>query len=204
MAAKRLTWKKPLVIAGESLVFLVGLGVALSQDWSTVDMVWTFWLASFLIGYLTIAATVGDEVIRPRAARPGSTKELRSWPVRLIFGLGELLFMTLHFGIFHLAYGAFLFQFLPPLEDGESIQALPAALLGFLPLVAVLAVGKREEIGNAIQKRNFFWAYRNVTALALLVLLFGYLAHQGSDHPLAFAAVYLLFFAPWRVGGTEG
>jgi len=96
--------------------FLVGLALAWFLEWETTDLVWSLWLSSLVIGYLTIlirigfGAKIGSQVIFD----DGFTGP--RWVVGLI-GVGGVLFLlgffSLHFCGFHAGHSVFLNLFFP-------------------------------------------------------------------------------------------
>src|SRR5262249_34710475 len=46
-------------ILPDLLAFCLGLGLAYFLGWETRDLVWSLWLGSLVLGYLTILSTVG-------------------------------------------------------------------------------------------------------------------------------------------------
>ena len=55
--AHRPTWQ---AVLPDLLAFALGLGLAYVFRWQTADLVWSLWLGSLVIGYLTILATLGS------------------------------------------------------------------------------------------------------------------------------------------------
>lgn len=108
------SWRKA---APDLAAFVLGLAVARALGWSARDLVWSLWLSSLVLGYLTILATiaggvwVGAGVLR----EPGFPPEQRG-RARLLAGgvaLFVLGFFSLHFCGFHAGHATFLSFFFP-------------------------------------------------------------------------------------------
>lgn len=97
--------------------FALGLAVAWFLGWTTCDLVWSLWLSSLVLGYLTILSTiagglwVGLGVLR----QPDFPAERRR--LACLIGGGAALFMlgffSLHFCGFHAGHATFLSFFFP-------------------------------------------------------------------------------------------
>ena len=115
----------------DAVAFTLGLGAAWLQDWSTTDLVWSLWLASFVVGYTLILSTFvvpGFDAVR---SAWNDRAMLAAEGLRAVFGAGVLLtavaffvgFYTLHFGGFHFVHSVFLQTFFP--LDGKASTGFP-------------------------------------------------------------------------------
>ena len=99
------------------LAFVIGLALAYFLDWQLTDLVWTLWLSSLVVGYLTILATVaGGAYFGVRMMQqPEFDSSLR--PAITLGGIGlglfYLGFFSLHFCGFHAGHSVFLNEFFP-------------------------------------------------------------------------------------------
>lgn len=99
------------------LAFIMGLGVAWFLKWETTDLVWSLWLCSLTLGYLTLlsglgaGAYVGLALIRQEDLK----KEHRPKAILggIAIGLFFLGFFSIHFCGFHAGHSVFLRQFFP-------------------------------------------------------------------------------------------
>lgn len=99
------------------LAFTIGLGIAWIQGWKTTDLVWSLWISSLVLGYLTILSFItagvyiGIKLISHKEF-PGKYR-LRA----ILIGSGVALFFvgffSLHFCGFHAAHAGFLSGFFP-------------------------------------------------------------------------------------------
>ena len=104
-------------ILPDVLAFALGLGAAWILGWKTTDLVWSLWLSSLVLGYLTILSTIGGAVYFgvhvichkdfPRKYR--LTGILVGTAAALMF----LGFFSLHFCGFHAGHASFLSSFFP-------------------------------------------------------------------------------------------
>ncbi len=85
--------------------------------WETRDLVWSLWLSSLTIGYLTILSTLAaGAVVGVHALRQREFPVKRRWAVALgglAVGLFLLAFFSLHFCGFHAGHSVFLQGFFP-------------------------------------------------------------------------------------------
>ena len=106
----------PLSYAPDGLAFCLGLALAWYTGWQTTDLIWSLWLSSLLIGFLTILLTiVGGLGLISRL--DGSSSEMPRKGTLLgvgVFGsLFLLVFFSLHFCGFHAGHASFLSSFFP-------------------------------------------------------------------------------------------
>lgn len=104
-------------ILPDLVAFIVGLGTAWYLDWQTTDLVWSLWLCSLVLGYLTILSTIGAGVcVGIKALTHEDFKPTQRLPAVLI-GAGVALFFlgffSIHFCGFHAGHAAFLSHFFP-------------------------------------------------------------------------------------------
>lgn len=99
--------EKPFIlrIAPDILAFVIGLSLAWFLKWETKDLVWSLWLGSLTLGYLTLlSAIAGGAYIGLHAVRHDDFKKEYLLPAILIgsaAGLFFLGFFSLHFCGFH-------------------------------------------------------------------------------------------------------
>ena len=103
----------------DALAFAGGLAVAWFAHWQTTDLVWSLWLSSLVVGYVSIlwiATTKLRELARNARTglEPGSTAGMVLTGGLLTVGtLFTVAFFTVHFGGFHLVHSVFLNVFFP-------------------------------------------------------------------------------------------
>jgi len=124
----------------DMLAFALGLGAAWFLEWKTTDLVWSLWLGSLALGYLTILGTIlgaawvgGHGIFHSDVP---SAQRLWAVAAGTVGGLFLLGFFTLHFGGFHAGHAVFLSSFFP--LDGMPENAFsdsftsPAHLIGLV------------------------------------------------------------------------
>jgi hypothetical protein len=121
-------WPSFRRILPDFLAFAVGLGVAWFLGWRTTDLVWSLWLSSLVLGYLTILSTIGAGVGLGvmAVANDAFPPRQRSWVILLGSASALYLFgfFSLHFCAFHAGHAAGLSTFFP-------IKDLPAKELAY-------------------------------------------------------------------------
>jgi hypothetical protein len=104
-------------ILPDALAFVIGLSLAWFLEWETTDLVWSLWLCSLVLGYLTLLSAIGGgAVIGIRAIRHEDFKA--EYRMHAIFGgmatgIFFLGFFSFHFCGFHAGHSVFLRQFFP-------------------------------------------------------------------------------------------
>lgn len=133
--------------------FILGISIAWFLEWETADLVWSLWLSSLVVGYLTIISTIASGAIigwslskdqhlpaqKRRAAQLGDSVQ----------ALIHLIFFSLHFCGFHAAHAGFLSDIFP--LEGVSPEVFfdnflnpvglwQAAIVNVLPLYGVFVI----------------------------------------------------------------
>jgi hypothetical protein len=133
----------------DALAFAAGLAMAWRASWTAGDLVWSLWLASFVVGYATILWTIlrpGITIVRgawrDRALMGQLSVQARVTSVAMgllmlvVVGLFLLTFFTVHFGFFHYIHSQFLGTFFP-IDTGAGV---PRGMIG---LSTYLEVARR-------------------------------------------------------------
>ena len=118
--------------------FAVGLMAARVLGWTTTDLVWSLWLSSLTLGYLSILFAIGKGFYLGSAVvfSDGFPAEYRSKAVLggSLVGLFVLAFFSVHFCAFHAVHAGFLSSFFPPngvpKQVFSSVSFNPIRLLG--------------------------------------------------------------------------
>ena len=110
-------WPKWGPILPDLVAFALGLGLAWALHWQTTDLVWSLWLSSLVLGYLTILSTVAGGIyigirviIHPDFPRKHLLPGVLIGTAVALFFLG---FFSLHFCGFHAGHAGFLSLFFP-------------------------------------------------------------------------------------------
>jgi hypothetical protein len=118
-------------IMPDILAFVFGLGIAWLLKWKTADLIWSLWLGSLVLGYLTIISTIAAPVYLGFKAFSGKEAAVKvPIPVILIgtaVVLFYLAFFSVHFCGFHAGHAVFLSSFFP--ISGLSTNAFGNAFM---------------------------------------------------------------------------
>jgi hypothetical protein len=104
-------------ILPDALAFALGLAVAWKLGWKTTDLVWSLWLGSLVLGYLSIlsfiaaGAYLGAKLIAHPDFPP--EKRLPVVLIGLITAVFLLGFFSFHFCAFHTVHASILSGFFP-------------------------------------------------------------------------------------------
>jgi hypothetical protein len=106
-----------LRILPDTIAFGIGLGMAYFLNWETKDLVWSLWLCSLVLGYLTLLSTIGASayiglhvIIHKDFKKPQRVPAILIGTAAGLFFLG---FFSLHFCGFHAGHSVFLRHFFP-------------------------------------------------------------------------------------------
>jgi hypothetical protein len=197
----------------DAVAFVVGLGLAWWLHWQTSDLVWSLWLSSLCVGYTMIVWAI----FRPVIGVVGEARSNGGPPLALagiggFFFLGALFllaFFTVHFGGFHFVHSVFLNSFFPVQPGQKGFPGL--AVYGevfrrywmWLP-VAFLAERATFQLRQpnpraALSGDVMMTPYKNVIRMHLLIFFFAFASFAHLDNFAIYAAVYAVYFFPWRL-----
>ena len=116
----------------------VGHIVARMLGWNTTDLVWSLWLSSLTLGYLSILLVIGKGFYIGSAVvfSDGFPEQYRTKAIMggSLVGLFVLAFFSLHFCGFHAVHAGLLSSFFPPVgvpkQVFSSVSFNPIRLLG--------------------------------------------------------------------------
>jgi hypothetical protein len=168
--------------------------------WRARDLMWSLWLSSLVLGYLTIVMLIASGAV----SNQGTEKpvDMRK-PSNVAGGLALLLFFTFHFGMFHFVHSVFLHTMFP--IEGATRDAFPGpgmygdVIARYWPFVLVTAVAQWRDVffsapgPNAITK-----PYANVVRMHVLILFFGFISFVGLENFFVYALVYAVYFLPMQ------
>lgn len=204
----------------DALAFAGGLALAWFFNWKATDLVWSLWLASLVVGYaMILCGAFAPAVLRFREGSTGGGI------VALFSGLGNMLFFTLHFGLFHFVHAAILNDFLPltAADGGDLLAPMQEALLRYWWFLPAAAVASRHGFrlpavppappptsvrGADIDARKArqsygteqMWRpYINVVRNHLLILFFAFAHFADVESFAVYALAYVFYFFPWRL-----
>jgi len=134
MNASRFTVPTFRAIAPDLMAFGAGLGFAWILGWKTTDLVWSLWLSSLVLGYLTILSTIARVVFVGSAVVSSDVFPAQYRVKAVLIGSGFALFMlgffSLHFCGFHAVHAGLLSALFPP----PGVPKLAFATVFFNPI----------------------------------------------------------------------
>ncbi len=191
----------------DALGFILSLVIALSLSWQARDLIWSLWLSSLVIGYITIVLGILG------AARRG-VREGTSVLVSVGQSLFLLAFFSVHFGGFHFVHSVFLALFFPlePTAPGAfplSAKMFTTVAASYWPWLISAAIAERSSLvqswrgdGTAKAGPNGFnplRPYINVVRMHLLIFFFAASHFCGLGGIWVFCVVFAVYFFPWRL-----
>lgn len=188
------------------------LALAYFSGWRAKDLIWSLWLSSLVVGFLSVLVSGGRRIIRPDA-----TMVERAFSI--IGALGAILTFSVHFGLFHYVYASIL-DLLMPLMDhpgrvyvgkltwmgGTSFsfwETLGIAIVQYWPVVLLNVMRDRQSVlASSVMTGKETAPYLIILKLHFLVMGLGACYGLGLDSFPVYAAVYTLLFSPaklWRM-----
>jgi len=211
----------------DGVAFALGLVAAWWFSWKTTDLVWSLWLSSLVVGYTLIIWKLSAPLRGlVRGMEADQSQIVGAGPKVITLGLFAfgtlfmLAFFTVHFGMFHFVHSVFLESFFPVTNEPtqgfigwptyvEVISRywwfLPAAFLAerqaFLrpPKKSGLSALMPSGTTNGRRRAAMMEPYKNVVRMHLLIFFFAFVHFVGLENFVVYAAVYVVYFFPWRV-----
>ena len=203
------------------IAFCGALVIAYFLNWQTSDLIWSLWLGSLMIGYLTILSGILGGMWKSLFPRGEGGVPL---PKLLMQSLFLLVFFTFHFGVFHFVHSIFLKQFFP-LDGGGSLSSMNGnPLLAIKDTLSVLIprygvfliptiIAQRFNLlapfkadtpdPNEKEKKkstNMMAApYKNVIKMHMMIFFFLGCSFLKLEGFLVYAVVYFVFFFPMEI-----
>jgi hypothetical protein len=113
------------MILPDVAAFALGLATARMLGWNTTDLVWSLWLSSLVLGYLSILSVIGKGFFIGSAVVFSEQFPAQYRAKAILIGsslaLFVMAFFSVHFCGFHAVHAGFLSSFFPP--DGVPKQA---------------------------------------------------------------------------------
>lgn len=179
------------------LAFLLGLALAYFLKWETKDLIWSLWLSSLLVGYMTIVISIVKGI---------NTKTVQSLAGTIIGAVFFLAFFTVHFGMFHFVHSAFLDGFFPVISHPEGIARTAPdlsvywiVLISYWPMVIATLIAERRNVLFENKPNNFLAPYVNVVRMHFLIFFFAGVSALSINTFIVYVFVYALYFFPWRL-----
>ena len=117
MTPSRFALPSPTSVLPDLAAFCIGVASARLLGWTTTDLVWSLWLSSLVLGYLSILSVIGEGVTIGCMVVFNPTFPAQDRGKAILAGSGVALFLvgffSLHFCGFHSVHAAFLSSFFP-------------------------------------------------------------------------------------------
>ncbi|MBF8294426.1 MAG: hypothetical protein HW389_971 [Bacteroidetes bacterium] len=206
--AEQRTPEKPPGPSGmvpETVAFIGTLALAYWFSWSTKDLIWSLWLSSLCIGFLSVAASAARRVVRRDAM---VVERIFS----LVGGIGALLFFSIHFGSFHYVYASILDLLMPLMAHPDRVyvgrltwsggisfsfwETLALAMTQYWPVAALNVLGDRRTMLTDGTDTKDVGPYLAILKLHFIVMGLGACYGLGLESFPVYAAVFTLLYAP--------
>ena len=193
--------------------FLLTLLLAVAQQWTTADLVWSLWISSIVLGYSFILSAIVAMFIEGRQeglAGAISTQLAEHSPgmsflVRIPGALFTLLFFSFHFLFFHFVHSVFLNLFFPLVREdvftsiglGYFINLMTICIRRFWPFIMMSAISQLGSYLRAFQKIDsslLSMPYKNVVRMHLSIFVFAFLHISGISEGVLYFVLVLYFF----------
>ncbi|MDP1725790.1 MAG: DUF6498-containing protein [Bacteroidota bacterium] len=227
--------------ATELFLFSFSLAVAYFMGWNNTDLIWSFWITSLVVGYVTIfRTTVAPLRLLTKLIRnPEDTKKFREMPtvtklkisVFILFfipmSLFYVVFLSLHFCIFHVLLAYWLHGLMPHpgindiLTEANSggfyvsFQIVKVLLISYWTIVLQKLIFDyrtnwergSNKVTNVKQEFFSFDSLKRpyvqvVRIIALMVILFLLHAIEVNQY-LIYVVIYSLFYFPMPAFGKH-
>jgi len=196
----------------ELAVFVSTLILAYFSGWMTKDLIWSLWLSSLALGFLSVVVSSGRRIIRPDA-----TVVERVFSV--IGAVGAILIFSIHFGLFHYVYAAILDLLMPLMEHPGRVykgnltwsigtpfsfwETLGLSVVQYWPVVVLNVIrDRRSVLSSSVMTGKEPEPYMMILKLHFLVIGLGACYGLGLDSFPVYATVYTILYSPaklWRL-----
>ena len=193
------------------LSFFVIFLLARVENWTAGNMVWSLWITSLTIGYgYLVTGLISEAITKKINLDHGMGDRLFPGPDNsgiknslFIIGISvQLIFFTVHFGVFHFIYGIFLNEFFPIL--GRSFERISDflffitnSLRNYWPVVLFslfASLRKFQRISTQKEANYQKKAYTNVIKIHLSIFLFAGFSFSGLEKWVLPLILFLYFF----------
>ncbi|HSM25121.1 MAG TPA: DUF6498-containing protein [Anaerolineaceae bacterium] len=206
-----------LIISFISFGFI--FAIAQFQKWEAGDMVWSLWITSLTLGYCYLLAgitsnTISSQVnnvddilaeILPPAARSGI-----KFVFQFIGAFLQLIFFTVHFGLFHFVHSFFLNEFFPLLNRPferltDLVSFVSISLQTYWPVIVFSFFSSLRKFQRVILQGDPDYTkrpYINVVKIHLSIFAFAGLSFSGIKDwllPLIFVVYFFPFSATFEI-----
>lgn len=190
--------------------FLIMLLMAVAQDWTATEIVWSLWISSLVLGYSFIVTAIlamffGSQETGP-VGQISSFLGRDSLLLRLIGALFMMGFFSFHFLFFHFVHSIFLNQFFPlarsDVFDGMGLRyfsnIIAICIRRYWPFILTSAISQSGKYIRAFQQVGsslLSMPYKNVVRMHLSIFVFAFL-HIAGAPSVALYFVLIVYFFP--------
>jgi hypothetical protein len=189
--------------------FVITIFCARYFTWTATDLLWSLWISSLTVGYVTILLSIGSWLVRGTIVSGlwADVPNLKSQRFPTLMGLPVALFMlaffSFHFLGFHLGHSMFLsFLFpLPGYSIGSVFENCPSLIYAtvsqYWPFVLASLLAMQDKLKAAAwhgSLSNVQAAYGNVVKMHITILLIFPLGIFNLHHYLLYLVLIIYFF----------
>lgn len=200
--------------------FFVSLVFCWALQWTSDELVWSFWIASLTTGFFTILVGFFFKVFRLSSDGGKLSFNALHLFVSALLYLPALVFFCLHFGGFHLAHSVALNEFFPvagffggipsppnpkkiPIDD--VIKYFPNLLFEFWPIIVATGITRWHGVKKAVSREDtqfrelMILPYGLVVQIHLSIFLIGFLQMFKVDPTITTLGVMIFYYFPFSV-----
>lgn len=193
--------------------FVVIFILARVENWTAGNMVWSLWITSLITGYCYLLAgivsnTFGSAILSEDSLVnrlfQGSIHSGIKNGLLIIGILFQLIFFTVHFGLFHFVYSIFLSEFFPIMD--RSFERFPdflffvsTSLKAYWPVILFTLFASIRKFQRILTQNEVDFtkrAYVNVIKIHLSIFLFAGLSATGINEWM-FLLIFFIYFFPF-------
>jgi len=200
-----------LLISLISFVFI--FLIALVNKWGVADMVWSLWITSLTLGYGYLLAGITSNAISGGfSIRDSIVSKIFGLAipeviniVLLLFGiLFQILFFSLHFGLFHFVHSIFLNDFFPIIDRSfeqpiDFIRFITISISLYWPVIlfTLFATLRRFQRIFLLAEKDFIKRpYINVIKIHISIFLFAGISAIGFPDWILLL-IFVIYFFPF-------
>ncbi len=200
-----------LLISLVSFVFI--FLIALVNRWGVADMVWSLWITSLTLGYGYLLAGITSNAISndlnvqdSLLARifPSSISSALSIAALFFGAIFQILFFSLHFGLFHFVHSIFLNDFFPIIyrsfeQPLDFIRFITISISLYWPVIlfTLFATLRRFQRIFILAEKDFMKRpYINVIKIHISIFLFAGISAIGFQDWILLL-IFVIYFFPF-------
>lgn len=193
--------------------FVVIFILARVENWTAGNMVWSLWITSLITGYCYLLAgivsnTFGSAILSEDSLINrlflGSIHSGIKYGLLIIGILFQLVFFTVHFGLFHFVYSIFLSEFFPIMGSSSEkfsdfLFFISASLKAYWPVILFTLFASIRKFQRILSQNEVDFtkrAYVNVIKIHLSIFLFAGLSATGINEWM-FLLIFVIYFFPF-------